>query len=100
MAEMVLRGQPEREISVSHKNYGTVNKNSVNIATGKGFVALYFSYDTLIGVRDASEKVISENQWGQTTGKFLNELQPDKSRRVPHEAVLMKAQERLRQVLY
>lgn len=95
MAEMVLRGQP-RAIQIGHHNMGTINKNSVTIGTDKGAVKLYFSYDTLVGV----DGVTSENDWSVTTGKFLNELESDKKRRVPHAEVLRQAQERLRQVLY
>jgi hypothetical protein len=88
-------GRPAGEITFNLDNHGTVNKNTIRINSNNGGVDLHFSYDTLVGV----DRVISENEWSVTTGKFLNELQPDKSRRVPHEQVLKEAQERLKQVV-
>ena len=61
-------------MNVEHRNWGTINKNQVIISTEKGSVGLYFSYDTIVAVSN----FCSENNWGSTTGKFLNELQPDK----------------------
>lgn len=90
------------EIEISHENLGTVNKNKVTIRRkssetygGHRAVDLYFSYNTLVAVDDT----VSQNEWSRTTGKLLNELEPDKKRRVPHEEVLKKAQERLKEVL-
>lgn len=82
-------------IKVEHKNHGTINKNSVTISTQKGNVTLYFSYETLVGVNDC----ISENQWSNTTSKFLNELQPDKDKRQKHEFVLNEAKISLQYIL-
>lgn len=82
-------------IEVEHENLGTVNKNEVRIRTDKGGVRLYFSYNTLVAVDD----LVSENEWSRTTGKLLNELEPDKKSRVPHSVVLEKAQERLKSIL-
>lgn len=83
------------DINVSLRNLGTVNKNEVIISTPKGSVNLYFSYETLVGV----DNTISENIWSKTTGKFLNELQPDKSKRVPYEEVVKLAKEKLKSIL-
>jgi hypothetical protein len=85
----------EKEIDISLRNLGTVNKNRVTITTPKGSVDLYFNYSTFVAV----DGLVSENQWSKTTGKLLNELQPDKKARVPNEEVLAKAQERLKAIL-
>lgn len=63
-------------------NYGTINKNKVCI----GDLALFFSYSTIVAFH--SEKtglVCCENCWSNTTGKFLNEIEPRKERRVGKE---------------
>jgi len=83
-------------INISLNNLGTVNKNCVTISTKKGSVDLYFSYETLVSV----DGVCSVNNWGVTTGKFLNEINPDKSKRVEHKEVLNLAQKRLNKILY
>ena len=88
--------KPAKEIYITHRNMGTVNKNAVTIGTEKGAVRLYFSYETLVGV----DNLVSQNEWSKTTGKFLNELEPDKEKRIPNLEVLEKAQEKLKQVLY
>ena len=84
------------DIKIEHRNLGTINKNAVFVSTNKGSVSLYFSYKTLIAVNN----VVSKNIWSRTTGKFLNELEPDKSRRVEHKEVLREAQKQLKRVLY
>ena len=83
-------------INISFENLGTINKNVVSISTDKGSINLYFSYKTLIAVNG----LVSINNWSRTTGKLLNELQPDKSQRVEHEEVLKEAQKQLKKVLY
>ena len=88
--------EQDQNIKVEFENLGTVNKNSVTIRTDKGTVNLYFSYNTLIGVNN----VVSVNDWSKTTGKFLNELQPDKSKRVEHSQVLTEAEKQLKNVLF
>ena len=44
---------------------------------------LYFSYNTLIAIKDIDGKLrISENIWSNTTGKHLNLINRDKSIRI------------------
>lgn len=83
-------------MKVNLKNLGKINKNCVTISTDKGDVDLFFSYETIVGV----DNVVSVNKWGNTTGKFLNELKPDKNKRVLHEEVLKTAENRLKKILY
>ena len=84
------------DINISLDNLGTVNKNCVTISTENGSVDLYFSYKTIVGVNS----LCCVNNWGNTTGKLLNEIEPDKSKRVEHEEVLKEAQKQLKSVLY
>ena len=90
-----MERRAEKDIKISHRNLGTVNKNMVSIITPKGSVALFFSYNTLVGV----DGTVSKNEWSKTTGKLLNFLQPDKSRRVPHEVVEATARRKLNEIL-
>lgn len=82
-------------MEVSLRNLGTVNKNKVIISTEKEHVTLYFSYETIVGVNG----MVCENNWGPTTGKLLNELEPDKSRRIPHEEVKAEVQRCLKKLI-
>lgn len=82
-------------MKVYHENLGTVNKNKVTIETNKGYVRLYFSYQTIVGV----DNTICENNWGPTTGKLLNELEPDKSKRVSQEKVNAEVEHQLKKIL-
>ena len=82
-------------LDIEHRNLGTVNQNEVTIRTHKGSVCLSFSYETIVGV----DGVVCKNNWRCTTGKLLNKLQPDKSRRVEHEEVLAEVQRRLKVII-
>lgn len=78
-------------------NLGTINKNEVRINTDKGDFSLFFSYETLIGISYDYREIINgipkvqwvksiiQNQWSTTTGKLLNELEPDKKNRKSKE---------------
>jgi len=83
-------------INISLDNLGTINKNCVAIKTNLGYVDLYFSYKTLVAVNNK----VSVNDWGNTTGKLLNELEADKSKRVPHEEVLKEMEKALKELFY
>jgi len=75
---------------VEHYNLGTINKNRVRIITDTITFDLTFSYNTLVGISyigtDFNGKYLRsrstiKNQWSVTTGKLLNELEPDKNKR-------------------
>lgn len=43
----------------------------------------WFSYETIIAYRSPNGQVVcSRNKWSNTTGKHINEIEPDKSRRL------------------
>jgi hypothetical protein len=77
-------------------NRGTINKNEIKIVKENAAFSLFFSYNTLIGIEYGCwlkdvyvfKKAIIENLWSTTTGKFLNELQPDKTKRLQKEEFL------------
>lgn len=81
-------------MEVKLRNMGTVNRNRVTLRHFGREVTLYFSYDTIVAV----DEVVSENTWSNTTGKLLNELQPDKKKRVPYETVEKEIEKRLRRL--
>jgi hypothetical protein len=67
-------------ISNISSNYGL---NSVKVIIGE--LTLWFSYQTVIAFQQGwGETVITENIWGTTTGKHLNEIDPDHSIRLPN----------------
>ena len=68
--------------TIELKNLGTVNKNKVDIITDKGSFSLYFSYKTLVGIWYGGHRAVIENLWSTTTGKSLNEIEPDKKKRL------------------
>ena len=85
---METNGQKETEkIKVSLANEGTINKNSVVIATEKGSIKLFFSYSSIISFSGGVEydHATIKNLWSNTTGKFLNELEPNKNNRIEEE---------------
>ncbi len=84
--------------NIKLENLGTVNKNKVIIETPKGFLALYFSYETIVSFNVSTptenDRQTVKNIWGTTTGKLLNDCCPDKSKRMdeaPFKEALFKA---------
>lgn len=64
---------------ISFENLGTVNKNRVDI----GELTIWFSYRTPVAYSFKGEFFCRQNEWSTTTGKLLNELESDKSKRIP-----------------
>lgn len=63
---------------IKFENLGTVNKNLVVI----GDLAVWFSYQTPVAFKYKGVFMCRQNDWSRTTGKLLNELEPDKTARV------------------
>ena len=50
-------------------------------------IDFYFSYKTLVAIRDRNGKLFCiKNYWKQTTGKHLNWIQPDHSKRLDQDS--------------
>lgn len=47
-----------------------------------GDLDLYYSYKTVVAYRNGARLFCSENQWGVTTGKHLDSIVKDKSKRL------------------
>jgi len=78
-------------MKVQLQNLGKVNKNMVTLETARGTLEITFSYKTPISFeqRDFTapdgqrfKKATRKNDWSTTTGKLLNECEPDKSKRI------------------
>lgn len=74
----------------SYGNYSSDNYGRNTQYAKFGHVTVYFSYETPVAVEAPNcGLVVSQNQWGKTTGKHLNWIDDgDKNSRVPHAEVL------------
>lgn len=62
------------------------NRNTKSATVEVGDLTLHFSYETVIAFNSPfSGFVISKNIWSMTTGRHLNEIDPDKTKRVSNE---------------
>jgi hypothetical protein len=74
----------------SSSNYGV----NALVFTDVNRIEYYFSYNTLVAFKHpTSDLVIRENIWGNTTGKHLNWIDNDKSKRVNTETFFEKLDE-------
>lgn len=69
----------------NYGNYSSDNYGANSLRVTIGSLTIYFSYRTPVAFRAFGEFVIRENDWGSTTGKHLNWIDPDKSVRIPGE---------------
>ena len=69
-------------VEISHYCNNT-NPNDIVVSIGR--LDLFFSYETIVAFRDDELSCCRVNSWGPTTGKHLNAIQPDKSKRVSGE---------------
>jgi hypothetical protein len=68
-------------MTISIENLGTVNANKVWV----GNLVVWFSYKTPVGFSFHGKRVCRQNDWSTTTGKLLNDIEPDHSLRVNGE---------------
>lgn len=63
-------------------NYGENNQKN-NCGVSVNGVDYYFSYRTVVAFRSIETGLVCmKNHWGNTTGKHLNWIEPDHSKRV------------------
>lgn len=76
----------------SSDNYG-VHTLQIKFST----FTLYYSYQTIVAYRDEQDGLVcTENDWGVTTGKHLNWIQPNHKKRVSSDEFDFKLQEMLK----
>jgi len=70
-------------MNIDLKNLGTINKNIVNFTNDNGdYLAVWFSYKTPVGFSLNGKIVCRVNDWKKTTGKLLNQIEPNKNLRI------------------
>lgn len=79
----------------SSSNYGShcMMMDIPSTAKNKHGITLYFSYNTLIAFRGFIDEekhglFITKNIWGITTGKHLNFINSDKTRRIDYDTFI------------
>jgi len=76
-------------MKVTFENLGTVNKNKVTLSGYNGNLTIWFSYETPVAYfvtgRVIDNMAVRKNDWSVTTGKLLNELEPDHKKRLDGE---------------
>lgn len=80
-AELQRTKDAMREISIN--GYGDTSSHNNNIKIRLGKLELYFSYDTIVAFQIGETLIVSENTHGKTTGRHLNIIEPDKTKRLP-----------------
>ncbi len=70
-----------RYFKMKVSNYYNKQSNNTLVESSKGDV--WFSYKTPIAFRTSETGVVvRQNDWSATTGKHLNSIDPDKSKRI------------------
>ena len=73
----------------SFQSYGNYSSDNYGAHTLQFFMpgmTIWFSYQTVVAFwTPDTGKVISENVWGVTTGKHLNWIDRDHSKRLPYD---------------
>ena len=75
-------------MKVTKSNYGEYSSDNYGAHSQRvdiGNLRLWFSYDTVIAFSNGAGLRMSENRWGNTTGKHLNWIDRDKKNRLPRE---------------
>lgn len=85
-------------MKIQLKNLGTVNKNMVTIKKDDirtKDLNIYFSYETPISfvLNNPYMSITRVNDWSTTTGKLINECEPDKKKRVSGDEFMQKLSE-------
>lgn len=77
-------------MKIELNNLGTVNKNRITLSKQEKSLDIYFSYETPVCYKlwgcGEFQTATRQNDWSTTTGKLLNECEPDKSKRVGGES--------------
>lgn len=70
----------------SYGEYDSSNYGAHTLVMDLGDLEIFYSYKTIVAYQDIQDGLVcSVNQWSTTTGKHLNWIQSDKSKRVSPE---------------
>ena len=62
--------------------YSELPENTPAYVLDMGGDKIYWSYSTILAIRIENKLYIRENDWSTTTGRHLNAINPDKSKRM------------------
>jgi len=74
-------------MKISHYYGNSVSAKANNTLIESDNISIYYSYETIIAIKVDNELTISKNIWGSVTGKHLNAIDSDKSKRVENEVL-------------
>jgi len=74
-------------MKMSHYYRNSVSSKVTNTLIESGNISIYYSYGTIIAIKVDDELTISKNIWGTVTGKHLNTIDRDKSKRVENKVL-------------
>ena len=81
----------------SYGNYESGNYGAHTLCVDFDNFRLYYSYETIVAYYDLQDGLVcSTNVWGNTTGKHLNWIEPDKKRRIEYGRFEVMLQEMLK----
>jgi len=67
----------------SYGDYASSNYGAHSLEVTVGSLTVYFSYKTPVAFHTPQDGIVCrQNDWGPTTGKHLNQIQPDKKQRL------------------
>ena len=70
----------------SYGNYASSNYGAHCLQVEVGDITVYFSYQTPVAFHSYRHGLVClKNQWGTTTGKHLNLIEPDHKKRIDQE---------------
>ena len=68
-------------MQITHKQYAGPSSLQIDF----GPLTIWFSYQTPVAFQLEGQPLqITQNRWAQTTGKHLNAIDPDKTKRIPY----------------
>ena len=73
------------------------NANGYVLMNGESSLRVHYSYNTIVAclgfIKGRYVELISQNEWGSTTGKHLNWIDRDKTKRIDHNEFMKQYRE-------
>lgn len=74
-------------MKISHYYGNSASARGTNTLVESNDLSIYYSYNTIVAIKVKNKLTISKNIWGTVTGKHLNAIDRDKSKRVDNEVL-------------